>query len=147
MRIYLDMCSLQRPLDDAIQLRVRVEAEAIVSVLAFCQAGKAELITSDALLFEASACPDRRTRNMNVPIRPLNEVNHHAIRLLTEQIGLADTFRFINQFTTGQGNYTEEREARFGNLTLDEIVSAINAKHLSKLVTDPAIPPALEPGA
>ena len=33
MRIYLDTCSLQRPLDDRSQLRIRQEAEAILYVL------------------------------------------------------------------------------------------------------------------
>jgi hypothetical protein len=31
MKIYLDMCSIQRPLDTKTQLRIAVEAEAILS--------------------------------------------------------------------------------------------------------------------
>jgi hypothetical protein len=58
-------------------------------------------------------------------LKPLSELNHEAIRVLTEHIGLVDTIRFINQFTTGHGNYTEERDALFGHLTLDEILAAI----------------------
>jgi hypothetical protein len=65
---------------------------------------------------------------MTSKLKPLSEVNHQAIRLLSEQIGVVDTFRFINQFTTGHGNYTEERDALYSHLTLDEIVSAIEAK-------------------
>ncbi len=60
-------------------------------------------------------------------------MNHQAIQLLSEQIGVVDTFRFVNQFTTGHGNYTEERDAFFGLLTLDEIVSAIENKRPSQL--------------
>lgn len=52
MKIYLDMCSLQRPLDIKTQLRVAVEAEAILNILALCEAGHAELLASDALVFE-----------------------------------------------------------------------------------------------
>ena len=62
---------------------------------------------------------------MTTQLKPLSEVTHQAIRLLSEQIGVVDTFRFINQFTTGHGNYTEERDALLGQLTLAEIVSAI----------------------
>ena len=65
---------------------------------------------------------------MTTQLKPLIEVNHQAIRLLSEQIGVVDTFRFVNQFTTGHGNYTEERDAMFGHLTLDDIVSAIEKK-------------------
>jgi hypothetical protein len=44
MKIYLDNCSLQRPLDDKTQIRIALEAEAILSVLALCEAGGLELI-------------------------------------------------------------------------------------------------------
>jgi hypothetical protein len=66
---------------------------------------------------------------MTTQPKPLSEVNHQAIRLLSEQMGVVDTFRFVNQFTTGYGNYTEERDALFGHLTLAEIVTAIEKKH------------------
>jgi hypothetical protein len=65
---------------------------------------------------------------MPIKLRPLAEVNHEAIRLLVDRIGIVDTFRFVNQFTTGHGDYTVERDARFGHLTLAEIVSAIEKK-------------------
>ena len=65
---------------------------------------------------------------MTVQLKPLSEVNHQAIRVLSEQIGIVDTIRFVNQFTTGHGNYTEERDALFGHLTLDDIVTAIENK-------------------
>ena len=70
---------------------------------------------------------------MTIQLKPLSEVNHQAIRLLSEKLGIADTFRFVNQFTTGHGNYTEERDALFGHLTLDDIVSAIENKRPSQL--------------
>jgi len=70
---------------------------------------------------------------MTIQLKPLSEVNHQAIRLLCEKLGIADTFRFVNQFTTGHGNYTEERDALFGHLTLDDIVSAIENKRHSQL--------------
>lgn len=63
MRIYLDMCSIQRPLDDRTQLRVQVEAEAVLGIVAFCESGRAELVDSDALRFETARnpYPDRRS--------------------------------------------------------------------------------------
>lgn len=72
--------------------------------------------------------------------KPLSEVNHEAIRLLAEHIGVADTFRFVNQFTTGHGDYTEERHALFDHLTLDEIVAAIEKRHASQKVNKPTEP-------
>lgn len=70
---------------------------------------------------------------MTIQLKPLSEVNHQAIRLLSEKLRVADTFRFVNQFTTGHGNYTEERDALFGHLTLDDIVSATENNRPSRL--------------
>ena len=65
---------------------------------------------------------------MTTQLKPLSEVNHQAIRLLSKQLGVVDTFRFVNQFTTGHGNYTEERDALFGHLTLDGIGVGVGFK-------------------
>jgi len=81
---------------------------------------------------------------MTTQLKPLNEVTYQAIRVLSEQIGLVDTFRFINQFTTGCGNYTEERDALFGHLTLDDIVAAIAKKRSSQM---PQISGGNQPGS
>ena len=58
---------------------------------------------------------------MNIQAKPLNEITRQAIDLLSKEMGIADTVRFLNQFTTGYGNYTKEREALFKDMTLDEV--------------------------
>lgn len=55
---------------------------------------------------------------MTVNLRPLAEVTHEAIDVLCREIGFVDTLRFLGQFTTGSGNYTEERDRLFEGLTL-----------------------------
>ncbi len=45
--------------------------------------------------------------------------------VLNNTIGLASTLRFINQFSTGYGDYTEERKKIFENMELDDIVAEI----------------------
>lgn len=62
---------------------------------------------------------------MNVETRPLSEITGQAIDLLSKEIGIVDTVRFLNQFTTGYGDYTEDRDTLFKNLTLDEILLAM----------------------
>lgn len=62
MRIYLDNCCLQRPLDNQTHPRIRVETEAVFVVLAMVQAGDVSLCSSDALLFEISRIPDETRR-------------------------------------------------------------------------------------
>lgn len=65
---------------------------------------------------------------MAVPVRPLSDINEEAIRLLSREMGAADTARFISQFTTGFGNYTEEREELFEGLTLEEAAREIRER-------------------
>ncbi len=65
---------------------------------------------------------------MTVVIMPLTELTTSTIKLLCREIGIVNTARFINQFTTGYGNYTEERKQLIGHLTVDEIVAEIKQK-------------------
>ena len=48
-----------------------------------------------------------------------------ATHILSKGIGVTDTIRFINQFISGYGDYTKEREQLFSDLSLEDIVSEI----------------------
>ena len=67
-----------------------------------------------------------------VTVKPLAEVTQEAIRILCKEIGLVDTVRFVNQFTVGYGNYTEERAQLFADLTLDDIVAEIGRRKVRR---------------
>ncbi len=56
-KIYLDTCSIQRPLDTLSQTRLRLEAEAILGVLTQVKAGNVELISSTVLELETQRNP------------------------------------------------------------------------------------------
>jgi hypothetical protein len=60
-----------------------------------------------------------------VRTKPLAEVTQRAIEILSRELGTADTIRFINQFTTGHGDYTSERDVLFAGETLDQIIADI----------------------
>lgn len=57
MRVYFDMCSIQRPLDTKSQVRIAVEAEAILGLLSLSELGHFDLVASDALRYEAEQNP------------------------------------------------------------------------------------------
>lgn len=57
MKIYLDMCCLQRPMDDQTYFRIHMETEAILGILAWCEGGGAKLLSSVALTYEADNNP------------------------------------------------------------------------------------------
>ena len=60
----------------------------------------------------------------------LNEITQQAIEVLFKEVGIANTIRFLNQFSTGYGNYTEERENLFEDLTLNEVL--VQLKNLTE---------------
>jgi len=67
---------------------------------------------------------------MTVKNKPLAEVSQRAIEVLCRELGTVDTIRFLNQFSTGHGDYTSERDTLFAGETLDEIVAGIKrAEH------------------
>jgi len=106
MRIYLDMCSIQRPLDTKTQPRIAVEAEAILGVLMLCEAGQVELMMSDALGFELERNPH--------PVR-----KEYALKVLSKAAVFVHTESQI-----------EERARAF----LEEGIKPIDALHLASAV-------------
>lgn len=65
---------------------------------------------------------------MTTVMRPLAEINQQALKILFREMGVVDTLRFLNQYTTGYGNYTEEREALFADMTLDNVFDAMEQR-------------------
>jgi len=47
MKIYLDVCCLNRPFDDSTQDRIRLESEAILTILERCLQGNWSLVISE----------------------------------------------------------------------------------------------------
>src|SRR4030042_3246596 len=58
MKIYLDVCCLNRPFDDAAQDRVRIESEAVLTILSRCQSAEWILLSSEVVDIEISKIPD-----------------------------------------------------------------------------------------
>jgi len=106
MRIYLDMCSIQRPLDTKTQPRIAVEAEAILGVLMLCEAGQVELMMSDARGFELERNPH--------PVR-----KEYALKVLSKAAVFVHTESQI-----------EERARTF----LEEGIKPVDALHLASAV-------------
>ena len=63
VKIYLDTCSIQRPLDSKNQIRILLEADAVLGIIVLCDAGGAELVSSDALLYETQRNPHSIRKN------------------------------------------------------------------------------------
>jgi len=61
MRIYMDVCSLNRPFDDQSQDRIRIESEAVLAILNRCQYDWV-LVGSEAVDYEISKIPDNERK-------------------------------------------------------------------------------------
>jgi predicted nucleic acid-binding protein len=106
VKVYLDMCSIQRPLDTRTQPRIAVEAEAILGVLTLCEAGRVEMLSSATLLFEV-------------------ERNPHPLRREYAQKVLANATTLVPA-----DNQVEERARKFEA----EGIKPVDALHLASAV-------------
>lgn len=57
MKINLGTCSIQRPLDTLDQVRLRLEAEAVLGILEQIETGRIDLVSSTVLELETSRNP------------------------------------------------------------------------------------------
>ncbi len=66
-------------------------------------------------------------------IQPLTEISQRARNMLTQELGVTDAMRFLNQFQVGSGNYTREREQLFKHDTVKSIVAEMKVQRASQL--------------
>lgn len=98
-RVYLDVCALNRPLDDQSQMRIRLETDAVLLILSHVRARTLQMVVSPVHYREASANPDitRREhvlallRNIGSEvIVDVSGVRERAEELLQQGLGTAD---------------------------------------------------------
>ena len=89
MRIYLDACSFQRPLDDRSQPRINIEAEAVLTILRLVESGRLELLSSEVLRFEIDRIPSQYRK---VRATEMLKLATHVIELNVEIEAQADSF-------------------------------------------------------
>jgi predicted nucleic acid-binding protein len=90
MRIYLDVCCLNRPFDDQRQERVHLESECVEAILSHMQKGQWLWVGSWALIYEISfiSAPERRLQlirlmsgiHENVRVRESEEKRAEELR-------------------------------------------------------------------
>ena len=112
-KIYLDVCCLNRTLDDLEQFRIFIEAKAVTEIIQNCEDGKYILINSDIIEFEVSQHSDsfkqeqvrtilnlatiyiQSTENINLRAEELMNLSfkyHDALHLAFAEAGGADVF-------------------------------------------------------
>lgn len=71
MKIYLDVCCLNRPFDDQTQARIHLEAEAVLLIIQHVEENEWQWISSDAVAYEISKTPneERQERLWSLELR------------------------------------------------------------------------------
>jgi hypothetical protein len=62
---------------------------------------------------------------MNDDQKPIEDILRRGLEVLLRELGTADTLRFLQKYSPGRGDYTQERRELFNHLTVDEIVEQI----------------------
>lgn len=62
MKLYLDVCCLNRPFDDQSQDRIHLESEAVLLILSHIETGDWEGVSGDVVDLEVSRSPDTDRR-------------------------------------------------------------------------------------
>ncbi len=57
-----------------------------------------------------------------------NEIRKKGIEALAEALGPVGMIRFLQQFDTGKGSYTDERSQWLDDLTIDDVITKIRSK-------------------
>lgn len=74
-RIYMDVCCLNRPFDDQTQQRIRLEAEAVATILEHCQTDAWLLVASTALESEIAQTPEAIRRQQVMDLLATAKIN------------------------------------------------------------------------
>jgi predicted nucleic acid-binding protein len=83
--VYLDTCSLQRPLDTQSHPRIHLEAEAVLVALGYCESGAVHLVSSEALAFEISRIPDEVRRVYALEVLAQSSTRVETTELVVER--------------------------------------------------------------
>ena len=93
--MYLDNCSVQRPLDSKTHVRIQLEAEAVLGILELCESGRIDLVASEVLEFEVEKSP--------IPVR-----QEYGLQVLSR----AAVFVTVNEQATKRANELKARGIR-----------------------------------
>jgi len=62
---------------------------------------------------------------LSIPVMPLEQVRLVGLKALARDLGSVGMVRFLQQFETGQGDYTAEHHTWLGKRTVRELVEEI----------------------
>ncbi len=130
MRIYFDVCCLNRPFDDQSQQRIRLEAEAINFLFQHIQRPP---YPNKPTFNRAVAFPHRKPPAMatgamemiDVTTMTPVQIQQTGMEILVREMGAVGLIRFLQQFDMGYGDYTADRHKWLDDLSLDDLLNRL----------------------
>jgi hypothetical protein len=65
---------------------------------------------------------------MNTQTMTLEQIRTAGLAVLFRELGPVDTVRFLQQYETGQGDYSVERHEWLGKKSVDQIAQALQSR-------------------
>lgn len=65
---------------------------------------------------------------MSAHLDPIAQVTQRATDALVRELGVVDAIRFLGQFRAGSGDYTAQRQALIGSISVQELAAQIKAQ-------------------
>jgi hypothetical protein len=62
----------------------------------------------------------------------LEQIRRKGLAALRQELGKAGMIRFLQQFTSGSGNYARERHSWVDEISMEEIRNAVHGKRTRK---------------
>ena len=131
LRIYLDVCCLNRPFDDQRQDRIRLEAEAVLLILGHCETGAWQWISSAIVEEEVNNTPshERRAR-----VRSMLRGVHGTVALTDAAVRRAQALKVMGFRTYDALHLACAEEARVDVfLTTDDRVFRVATRDTEQL--------------
>jgi len=124
MRLYLDNCSFNRPFDEQIQLKIKLETEAKQFIQMRIISGIYELVWSYVLEMENNQNPFEDKRNGGMNMLADTVLRDSGMKVLKENLGLMEAERFITLILREPFDYTKWRQSfveKFENMSVEEV--------------------------
>ena len=107
MKVYMDVCCLNRPFDDQSQERIKLESETVLMIF------------------------DEGVR-MDIGAITPEEIRKEGLKALVGRLDVVGAIGFLQQFEFGEGDYTKDREKFLGDKSVNELVEEIKARRRHK---------------
>lgn len=138
LRIYLDVCCLNRPFDDQRQDRIRLEAEAVLLILEHCEAGEWQWISSAVVEEEVDNTPNTERR---LRVRNMLRGAHETVALTDINVERAQHIRSLGFRTYDALHLACAEQAGVDIfLTTDDRILRAAARHEGQLTVRVANP-------